>query len=162
MWQIKRTPRFRNAEWCVLIALLIPFFCHTAGVAEEPVVDKSLFPPTLRQWKPHAKNPVFVGGGPGAWDERIRERGTILREGDIWHFWYTGYNLAQNDLRRLGYDTSRDGVHWKRVSPNPLLEDDGVEDMHVVKHDGKYIMVAEGRGDLAHSLISDDGIHWTD
>ena len=124
--------------------------------------SKVEFPSTLTRWKAYADNPIFVGGGPGAWDERIRERGFILREGSHWHFWYTGYNLGKNDLRRLGYATSKDGVHWERQSTIPLLKNAWVEDMQVVKHGGKFIMVAEGRGDRAHTLTSLDGVHWTD
>lgn len=152
----------KSAFFRITAPTILFFLIVTQSSSAEDAANDSDFPPALTHWKAHPENPVFVGGGRGAWDERIRERGYILREGDQWHFWYTGYNLAQNDLRRLGYATSQDGVHWKRVSTTPLLENDWVEDMHVLKHDGKFIMVAEGRGDIAHSLISDDGIHWTD
>ena len=161
-WYTQRTPRLQTARWCLLFAALVPSLWQTAAIASaDTEEDARLFPPALLQWKPHSQNPIFVGGGPGAWDERIRERGTILREGDTWHFWYTGYNLAQSDLRRLGYATSKDGIHWERQSLEPLLKNEWVEDMHVVKHDGQFIMVAEGRGDIAHTLTSKDGTHWS-
>ena len=133
----------------------------TLAFAGEPSKAAADFPAALTHWKPDAANPLFKGGGPGAWDERIRERGWILREGDRWHFWYTGYNLGQSNLRRLGYATSRDGLHWRRKSSQPLVADAWIEDMQVIKWKGKYLMVAEGRGDLAHMLTSDDGVHWT-
>ena len=120
------------------------------------------FPPALLRWVADGKNPIFTGGGPGAWDERIRERGWILRDGGKWHFWYTGYNLGKSDLRRLGYATSEDGIRWNRISSSPLIADEWVEDMQVVRDGRQFIMVAEGRGDIAHTLRSADGIVWTD
>ncbi|MBC20071.1 MAG: glycosylase [Planctomycetaceae bacterium] len=149
------------AGWDISVAILCAILWCPDIVSADPTRDAIDFPSGITRWKPYSENPVFVGGGTGAWDERIRERGTILREGDTWHFWYTGYNLSQSDLRRLGYATSKDGIHWQRQSKKPLVPDEWVEDMHVVKHDGQYIMVAEGRGDLAHMLTSKDGIHWS-
>jgi len=151
-----------NYFFITILSTLLFVACAANGKLADGDEQLFEFPPSLLHWKAHPENPIFSGGGPGAWDEQIRERGYILREGDKWHFWYTGYNLGQTDLRRLGYATSRDGVHWQRQSTAPLLEDKWVEDVHVVGHNGKYIMVAEGRGDLAHSLISNDGVKWTD
>ena len=34
--------------------------------------------------------------------------------------------------------------------------------MMVVKHEGLYYMFAEGRGDVAHMLTSEDKVNWTD
>ena len=136
-------------------------FVFESLIAEDNVSQQS-FPPALLRWDPDANNPIFTGGGPGAWDERIRERGWVMREGNKWHFWYTGYNLGKSDLRRLGYATSDDGVRWVRQSEAPLVADEWVEDMQVVKDGDTYIMVAEGRGDIAHTLKSADGVHWTD
>ena len=55
--------------------------CAPNGVLADGDERTSEFPPALLHWKPHPGNPVFIGGGPGAWDERIRERGYILRAG---------------------------------------------------------------------------------
>src|SRR5690606_14570578 len=43
---------------------------------------------------------------------------------------------------------------------NPIYTDHWVEDMQVVKHDGRYLMFAEGAGDRAHLLESADGVTW--
>jgi sucrose-6-phosphate hydrolase SacC (GH32 family) len=90
----------------------------------------------------------------------MRERGWILREGDKWHLWYTGYNNDRGDGRFLGYATSDDGLHWRRWPGNPLTTTGWVEDVCVVRHDGAYHLFAEGRGDIAHRLSSTDGVHW--
>jgi hypothetical protein len=114
----------------------------------------------LVDWVPYPANPVFAGTGRDTWDRRIRERGYILREGDIWRLWYTGYNEQRLQTRLLGYATSSDGLHWKRYADEAIHNGTWVEDMCVVKHDGTYYMFAEGLHDVAHLLISTDGVRW--
>ncbi|HET7178383.1 MAG TPA: glycosylase, partial [Chryseosolibacter sp.] len=112
---------------------------------------------------PYEKNPVFTGTGGDTWDEKIRERGYILREEDGYHMWYTGYReKTQDDMKMLGYATSPDGITWTRYKDNPIFTDSWVEDMMVIRHDSLYYMFAEGRNDIAHMLTSRDKIHWTD
>jgi len=117
-------------------------------------------PATFRDF--HAIEPaVLFTGVPGQWDSKIRERGWILREGDVWKMWYTGYNPDEQPLRmKLGYATSSDGIHWDRHSGNPLIDEFWVEDIMVVRHDDGYLMFAEGAEDQAQLLESPDGIAW--
>lgn len=119
------------------------------------------FPPELTEFVPAAVNPVFEGRGPGYWDARIRERGWILREGDAWHLWYTGYDGPQKTMMKLGYATSSDGIAWKRFSDQPIYDQHWVEDMMVVKQGDTYYMFAEGLHDHAQLLTSTDRVHWT-
>jgi hypothetical protein len=127
---------------------------------EKPDSRDEKFPPELVRFVPSEKNPVFTAAGKGAWDARIRERGWILREGEVWKMWYTGYDSTRDGLKKLGYATSPDGITWTRYPHNPLYAEHWVEDMMVVKHGGKYHMFAEGKDDQAHRLVSDDGIAW--
>ena len=91
----------------------------------------------------------------------IRERGWIIRDGDLYRLWYTGYNPDEKPLTmKLGYATSTDGVTWKRHADNPIIDDVWVEDIMIVRHDGNYYMFAEGAGDQAQLLTSADGIQW--
>jgi hypothetical protein len=120
------------------------------------------FPKDLVRWSPEPPEAVFAGEGGDAWDKKIRERGWILREGDIYHLWYTGYNDARSKNRFLGHATSPDGVKWTRDAANPLLTTSWVEDVCVVKVDGTYWMFAEGVDDVAHILTSPDGLKWTE
>jgi len=118
-------------------------------------------PAELTQFEPVAGHPVFVAAGENHWDARIRERGWILRDGDQWRMWYTGYDGSRTGLKLLGHATSPDGLHWTRDDRNPLHREHWVEDVCVVKHDGTYYMVAEGFLDQAHLLTSPDGLSWT-
>jgi len=118
------------------------------------------FPPELVHFKPYKNNPVFTGTGRDTWDRTIRERGYILKEGDSFSMWYTGYNEDREDTHYLGYATSADGINWTRYADNPIFKKSWVEDMMIVKHEGIYYMFAEGRNDIAHWLTSIDKIHW--
>ena len=109
---------------------------------------------------PFVNNPLFSGTNTDTWDKRIRERGFILSDDGIYKMWYTGYKGDDNDPKCLGYATSKDGIHWTRYPQNPIFSQKWTEDMFVMKHDGKYFMFAEGKNDIAHLLISVDGINW--
>jgi hypothetical protein len=146
-----------------LAALWVFVIC---GVAETDVGEpqapagRGRFPPELVDWVPWEGNPLFAGTGQGTWDDRIRERGFILREGGRWRLWYTGYNPARGDSMALGYATSTDGLHFRRHEANPVFDGVWTEDVFVVPHEGGYEMFAEGRNDVAHRLTSADGVRW--
>jgi sucrose-6-phosphate hydrolase SacC (GH32 family) len=120
------------------------------------------WPDDLTHWQQNSPQPVFTGTGDGQWDQKIRERGWILVDGETWHLWYTGYNLDRSPLRMLGHATSPDGIHWTRDPRNPIHSTSWVEDVCVVKDGDLFVMFAEGAGDIAHQLESRDGVHWTD
>lgn len=85
----------------------------------------------------------------------------MLRDGDRWQLWYTGYDGTREGVKSLGYATSSDGLHWTRSADAPIYKDSWVEDMCVVRVDGVYHMFAEGVQDQAQRLTSPDGVHWT-
>ena len=155
------TPEKRAASKPYRIALvaLVLTGCSMTRDAANPATD--LFPPEFVDFAPADANPVFTAGGPGSWDVKIRERGWILREGDDWHLWFTGYDGTGAGMRKLGYATSSDGLEWTRHPDNPIHDAHWVEDMSVIKQGDTYYMFAEGRGDRAHLLTSTDRVHWT-
>jgi len=124
--------------------------------------DSATFPAELVNFKSISQNPVFIGAGENSWDQRIRERGYILKEGDSYHMWYTGYQQTEDRTLYLGYATSQDGISWTRFADNPVFDQGWTEDMMVLKVDSTYHMFAEGKGDIAHRLTSLDRINWTD
>jgi beta-1,2-mannobiose phosphorylase / 1,2-beta-oligomannan phosphorylase len=141
----------------LLPSLLAILFFSTPPAAQP--LDAKKWPTELVQFSPYKTNPVF-SPAKGQWDAKIRERGWILREDGQYKLWYTGYDGSKDGIRRLGYATSPDGIAWTRHPKNPLLKEVWVEDMMIVKHDGKYYMFAEGREDRAHMLTSDNGLDW--
>lgn len=132
-------------------------FAGSLLIAAEPTAR---FPQELVEFQPHPENSVFTSGGANDWDAKIRERGWILKEDETYHLWYTGYDGTGTGLRKLGYASSKDGIQWKRHPDNPIYQKHWVEDMMVVQHDGLYYMFAEGKGDQAHLLKSQDGLDW--
>lgn len=119
------------------------------------------FPVELTRFAPVASTPQFTGAGAGHWDVRIRERGAVLHDGNVWKIWYTGYDGTRPGLKMLGYATSDDGIHWTRAPQNPLYREHWVEDVCVIKHRDTYFMFAEGFLDRSQLLTSPDGLTWT-
>ena len=116
--------RTNTAFLCGLLYTLV-------GVA---IAADDEFPSELTKFVPDSRNPIFTAGGEGKWDVKIRERGWILREGNQWKMWYTGYDGTREGKKMLGYATSTDGVAWTRYPKNPIYSDRWVEDMCVVPY----------------------------
>ena len=58
--------------------------------------------PVSARFEPTPAEPIFTSA-PGQWDTAIRERGWIMKDGDLWKMWYTGYQpdqLGSQDSRR--------------------------------------------------------------
>ncbi|MFD1142887.1 glycosylase [Larkinella insperata] len=142
----------------LLTLLSIPFFFAGTGSGKNDSDPE--FPAELTQFKPYAGNPVFAGTGAATWDQRIRERGYILKEGKEWFMWYTGYQKGEDNTKYLGYATSTDGLTWKRYEHNPIHKAHWVEDVSVLKVGKTYYMFAEGKDDIAHLLTSTDRVNW--
>lgn len=120
-----------------------------------------LFPTELTHFAPITANPVFTAEGDGHWDVKIRERGWIIRDGNSWRMWYTGYDGTRPGQKMLGYATSKDGIAWTPHPHNPIYRQHWVEDVCIIPHEGTMYMFAEGEGDRAQLLTSQDGLAWT-
>ncbi|MCK5442830.1 MAG: hypothetical protein KAJ23_13155 [Maribacter sp.] len=124
-------------------------------------LDSVPFPTELTDFESFAENPIFTGTDTSTWDQKIRERGFILKEDETYHMWYTGFREERKSLS-LGYASSPDGILWTRYTDNPIFNESWTEDMMVLKVEDTYHMFAEGKGDIAHRLTSSDRINWTD
>jgi sucrose-6-phosphate hydrolase SacC (GH32 family) len=153
----------RVGAWALLLAVLLAASgkssCAQQAAIAEPATSRD-FPADLVNWAPLPGNPVFQGAAPGAWDAKIRERGWIMREGNTYSLWYTGYDGTRDGIKQLGYATSPDGLHWTRWPDNPLVRNHWVEDMMVVKQGETYYMFAEGLNDEAQLLVSKNHVNW--
>jgi predicted GH43/DUF377 family glycosyl hydrolase len=149
---------YRRALCNPVAALLLVTLLAPLAAEPKTPIQGDKFPAELVKFVPFSKEPVF-GPAKGQWDAMIRERGWIMKEDGIWKMWYTGY-ASKEGVRLLGYATSKDGIAWTRHPGNPIYKDHWVEDMMIVKDGGKYWMFAEGKDDLAHLLVSDDGVAW--
>jgi hypothetical protein len=140
----------------IIIAIL---FIQCSPIKNSVVISESLFPKVLTNFVPYQANPIFTGDDSTKWDHQLRERGYILKEKGNYHLWYTGYS-KKDPKKFLGYVTSKDGIQWERFQGNPIVNNNWVEDVFVIKSKGTYYLFAEGQGDTAHMLTSTDRIHW--
>ncbi|MCE6990452.1 glycosylase [Dyadobacter sp. CY323] len=147
----------------LLLIGILAYFLVSCGEKTESE-ETNEFPAELVNFKPYKANPLFTGSGDSTtWDEKIRERGFILKEDSLYYMWYTGYTRKTgNNIKYLGLATSNDGISWKRHSDKPIHTSIWVEDVFVLKSDSTYYMFAESRGDTAHLLTSQDKVKWTD
>ena len=116
-WKRRVVGRFL-ALWFILTGILTQSCTDTSK-------DQSAslsFPSEMVSFRTADLNPIFAGTGDSAdWDQQIRERGYILREDEVYHLWYTGYQDKPDAELHLGYATSPDGIHFTRYPDNPIF-----------------------------------------
>lgn len=129
-------------------------------------------------WTKYSDNPVFDVGSPGSWDLDSVNDPCVIFEDNQYKMWYVGQTwgaTAADDLYRIGYATSPDGIHWTRYSENPVLttgslgswDDRRVWRPSVISTGSGYVMyyrgaaVGEGSQAKAGVATSSDGVHWT-
>lgn len=57
-------------------------------------------------------------GKNGSWEERVN-RASVCKKDGKWLMWYTGQNKENS---AIGFATSDDGIHFKRVNGQPVLQ----------------------------------------
>lgn len=62
--------------------------------------------------------PVLRRGEPGEWDSVDLLNPSVIKKGNTFYNYYSGYN---GRVWQTGLATSDDGVHWKKYSNNPVL-----------------------------------------
>jgi predicted GH43/DUF377 family glycosyl hydrolase len=129
-------------------------------------------------WTKYSGNPVFDVSTPGSWDGDSISDASVIKENGQYKMWYTGQTYGAtsvDDVFKIGYATSPDGIHWTRYSENPVLtpgslgwwDDRRVWRPSVISTGSGYVMyyrgaaVAEGSPAKAGVATSSDGIHWT-
>jgi beta-1,2-mannobiose phosphorylase / 1,2-beta-oligomannan phosphorylase len=109
--------------------------------------------------------------GPAAtgWEDEVN-RPFVLKHGDGYQMWYTGQGGGHS---AIGYATSADGVTWKRMSEQPVLQADAPWEKVAVMcptviwdDDNRiYKMWYSGGEQYEPNAIgratSPDGVHWT-
>jgi beta-fructofuranosidase len=64
-------------------------------------------------------------GEAGNFDDQAIWTGSIVKDDNLWHMFYTGIDARTKEKRqRLGHATSVDLISWERVSNTPFLEAD--------------------------------------
>jgi predicted GH43/DUF377 family glycosyl hydrolase len=112
---------------------------------------------------------VLTPNKASGWEDDIN-RLIVLRKGDVYHMWYTGFNARGS---YIGYATSADGKTWKRMSDKPVLspeklwEKECVMCPHVLwDEEAKlfkmwYSAGERGEPNTIGYATSPDGLQWT-
>ncbi|WP_373355195.1 levansucrase [Pseudoroseicyclus sp. CXY001] len=79
----------------------------------------------LTSWEDHGR--IFDAGGPGAFDATCTWTGSVVRDGGLWHLFYTGTTFAEPDelsnnenVETIGHALSEDLFTWAK-RPGPIL-----------------------------------------
>ncbi len=114
--------------------------------------------------------PVVDAGPRGAWDERGVADPFVLRAGGQLYMYYLGQDRARR--QRLGVAESSDGVRWRKLRANPILDlgpagafdETGLGEPAVWTHGGRYWMLytARDRTEVRRLGLatSADGVRW--
>lgn len=114
--------------------------------------------------------PVLDLGPYASWDERAVGDPYVIRIGSGFYMYYLGQDRARR--QRLGVARSTDGINWRKLRANPILElgepgsfdENGLGEPAVWMSHGFYWMLYTGR-DLNENrrlglARSTDGVHW--
>jgi predicted GH43/DUF377 family glycosyl hydrolase len=59
----------------------------------------------------------------GEWDSESVETPSVIKVGDTYHMYYTGYNTVfSSGIYSIGHATSQDGINWVKDQNNPIIE----------------------------------------
>lgn len=123
-------------------------------------------------WTKDSNNPVLKTGAEGTWDQGWICLGSVIFDGGVFKMYYEGYKGAGGDnLVRIGYATSPDGIAWNKGPENPILvPDQGTWDYPrldapYVLHDGSsykmWYLGGEFKIGQTGYATSEDGMNWT-
>jgi len=115
-------------------------------------------------WTRSPLGPVLEPGD--GWDRFGVGYPSVIKEGNLYKMWYAGYDGLH---QRIGYATSRDGIHWEKYPQNPVLDLgegwDGVSVFYpsVIKDGSDYRLYYagfDGKTQRIGLALSKDGIQW--
>ncbi len=104
------------------------------------------------------------------WEKQCIEAPALCKQGDIYYMFYGGgYN---NEPQQIGCATSRDCLHWTRLSDQPVLPSGGPGEWNAsesghpfvfVDHDGQAYLFFQGNNDHGQTwYLSKKRIVWHD
>ena len=112
--------------------------------------------------------PVLGLGAAGTWDDAGTMNPSVIKDGDTYKMWYTGYDGSK---RRIGYAISADGISWGKPGLIPVLDvgsagtwdSVSVSAPWVIKDGSTYMMWyvgSDGVKDRIGLATSGDGLAW--
>ena len=147
-------------------------FSTRCGIAFFAIAAVTLWaiPSTAQmEWEKYPGNPMLDLGPDGAWDDSSIAYPSLLFDGTEYKMWYAG---RHEDIDRIGYATSPDGIVWTKYPGNPVLDigpsgswdDKWIRSNCVIFNGTEYKMWFAGYGGNHNQIgyaSSPDGIVWT-
>jgi len=66
--------------------------------------------------------PIVREGPSGSWDDERTETPSVIKVGNTYHMYYTGFKTGDPVARfNIGHATSKDGLKWEKDPKNPVL-----------------------------------------
>lgn len=66
--------------------------------------------------------PIMSEGPRGTWDDERTETPSVIKVGDTYHMYYTGFKTGDAIARfNIGHATSKDGINWVKDPNNPVI-----------------------------------------
>jgi predicted GH43/DUF377 family glycosyl hydrolase len=139
------------------------WYWYVAGPREKPSIGLA------RDWKKQPQ-PVLEPGPYMSWDEKGVADPYVIRIGPAFYMYFLGQDRAAR--QRIGVARSNDGIHWQKLTSNPVLEigqpgafdENGLGEPAVWQQHGYYWMLYTGRGagEVRRLGIarSTDGVRW--
>jgi len=172
-----------NMQWNLIVILAV--FCPLVSIGQEIIdlgskrelfVDHYLIDKldgvSMQMHHPHDEGPVLYYDKP--WEGAFGMGSTIIKDNDIYRFYYRG--LPSLDLEGIVfcYAQSKDGIHWEKPDLK-LFEYNGSWDNNILmkenlslfvdtkpdtpseqRYKGFFAIEAQG----LYAYVSSDGIHW--
>jgi len=147
----------------------LQFFEDTIGKpGEVPPLDTNL------TWvETPAGQPVIDRGPEGSWDHYAVDNPYVLVDGGQLYCYYEAQDkpFEKGGSERVGLAISSDGIHWKKIEQNPILDvgppgawDSVVAKLPAVtKHDNRFYMFYSGRDGKTKQIglaTSNNAVQW--
>lgn len=144
---------------------------------QEPRNEKAFGHATSKDLKTWEHHPRVLDVVPGTWEGQVVSAPSIIKHGDTYYMFYTGFDDRVVGKQSIGLATSKDLFNWDRHDGNPVYEappwvkrnESGwldCRDAHVIKHGDEfllYTMVTTDKGEGAISLASSADLkNWKD
>ena len=120
-----------------------------------------------------AGQPVIDRGPEGSWDHYAVDNPYVLVDGGQLYCYYEAQDkpFQQGGSERVGLAISSDGIHWKKIEQNPILDvgppgawDSVVAKLPAVtKHNNRFYMFYSGRDGKTKQIglaTSNNGVQW--
>ncbi len=127
--------------------------------------EKAFGHATSKDFKTWTHHPRVLEVVPGTWEGQVVSAPSIIKHGDTYYMYYTGFDDSVVGKQAIGLATSKDLFTWERYDGNPVYEappwtmrnESGwldCRDAHVIKHGDEFLLYTMVTTDKAEGAIA--------